>query len=111
MDNAQPVGLEIHQNYICHVQSYFLNSFERYYKSLILLQSGSVDKNELIGIDENTKRGIFGAIKLAPVKESVNIYGLADRLLVLTSSESGIIVPDHAKETGKKFPFEGSDNP
>jgi vacuolar protein sorting-associated protein 52 len=105
MNHAQPVGLEIHQNYISHVQAYFLNSFERYYKSLILLQSGTVDKNELIGVDENARRGLFGAIKLSPVKESVNIYGLADRLAVLTSSESGIIVPDHVKD--KKFPFEG----
>ncbi|KAJ3347364.1 hypothetical protein HDU91_006794, partial [Kappamyces sp. JEL0680] len=103
MDHYTPVGVEVHQTYIGYVSTYFLQAFERYHKALSQLQSTGVDKNDLIGIDEAAKRGLFGA---KPLKDSSNIYGLADRLDVLTTKEAGIIVPDHAREGGKKFPYE-----
>ncbi|KAJ3302058.1 Vacuolar protein sorting-associated protein 52 [Kappamyces sp. JEL0829] len=103
MDHYTPVGVEVHQTYIGYVSTYFLQAFERYHKALSQLQSTGVDKNDLIGIDEAAKRGLFGAKSL---KDSSNIYGLADRLDVLTTKEAGIIVPDHAREGGKKFPYE-----
>jgi hypothetical protein len=106
MDHYTPIGIEIHQTYVGYVSAYFLQSFERYYKALSSLQSASVDKTDLIGLDDSSKRGLFGGIKAIVVKDTSNIYGLADRLNILTSKDSGIILPDHAKETGKKFPFE-----
>ena len=106
MDHYTPIGIEIHETYVGYVSAYFLQSFERYYKALSSLQSASVDKTDLIGLDDSFKRGIFGGIKAAAVKDTSNIYGLSDRLNILTSKDSGIILPDHAKETGKKFPFQ-----
>ena len=106
MDHYTPIGIEIHQTYVGYVSAYFLQSFERYYKALSQLQSAAVDKTDLLGLDDSSKRGLFGGIKTVIVKDTSNIYGLADRLNILTGKDPGIILPDHAKETGKKFPYE-----
>lgn len=107
-DHYTPIGVEIHQTYVAYVSNYFLQAFERYYKALSQLQLSNVDRNDLIGVDESSKRGgLFGSVVTKTVvKDTINIYGLADRLDILTSKETGLIVPDHAREQGKKLPFE-----
>jgi vacuolar protein sorting-associated protein 52 len=103
MVRNEPVGLEVHQNYISTVSSYFVTQFEKYTKSLSRFQLGTVEKTDLIGSDERRAGGLFAK---AVVKEATQIFGLGNRVHVLTLTDAGIIVPHHAEEQNKRFNFE-----
>ncbi|KAI8893007.1 Sac2 family-domain-containing protein [Globomyces pollinis-pini] len=103
MERYTPVGVEIHANYINVVNNYFLSSFERYVKSLQKLQLSS-DKSELIGTVEGGRTGLFGGRQ--SLTNTVNMYSLGSRLDLLTTTDSGIIVPHHAEEQNQRFTYE-----
>jgi hypothetical protein len=101
MERFEEVGIEVHQNYISTVSTYFSSQFDKYIKSLARFLVGHVDKADLIGSEERKAGGIFAK---AVVKEANQIYGLGNRVQVLTALDAGIIVPHHAEEQNQ-VPF------
>lgn len=97
MEQYTPIGLEIHQSYIGVVSTYFLSSFERYYKAISLLQSPNAEKTDLIGTEEGRRTGLFGT-----KKDTKNVFSLGDRAVVL-QRDDGIIVPEHHVGSKKQF--------
>ncbi|KAI9350471.1 Sac2 family-domain-containing protein, partial [Zopfochytrium polystomum] len=114
-------AFEVRSAYIVTVGSYFFASFEKYIKSMSNLQIVLADKLDLIGNDERgSKRcscffspsgvgsteqikGLFGKAQL---RDKTNVFSLGERIQVLTSVDSGIILAHVAEEQHLKFPFE-----
>ncbi|KAJ3273286.1 hypothetical protein HDV01_004644 [Terramyces sp. JEL0728] len=103
MERFTPVGLEIHANYIVIVSTYFSTAFDKYVKVMNKLQTSIADKNDVIGSDDGSKRGLFG---IRTVKDTTNLYTMGDRINLLIGNDTGIIVPHLAEEKNQKFTFE-----
>ncbi|KAI8912671.1 Sac2 family-domain-containing protein [Gorgonomyces haynaldii] len=103
MDKYPDVGLELHANYIAIASNYFAVSFEKYLKSVSRFQAVIGDKLDLIGIEENAKRGLFtGRFQ----KDKTNIFTLGDRLKVLTSGDPGLILFQVGDDKNQKMAYE-----
>lgn len=82
MERFTPVGLEIHANYIVIVSTYFCTAFDKYLKVMNKLQSSLADKNDVIGADDGSKRGLFG---MRTIKDTTNLYTLGGNSLIIRS--------------------------
>ncbi|KAJ3404153.1 hypothetical protein HDV05_007317, partial [Chytridiales sp. JEL 0842] len=98
-------ALEVRAIYINTVSTYFYASFEKYVKSMQNLQTVIADKLDLIGMEERAKRGGLFTSKTA-IKDKANVYALGDRIQVLLSSDTGIILSHIAEDQNLKFPYE-----
>lgn len=102
------VAHEIRQTYINTMKWYFQTHFERYMRALDRIQSVVVEKTELIGSADSSKKiasNLFVSNKVA-IKEKTNIFALSERGDTLKNPESGVIVAHVAEEEGQKYPFE-----
>ncbi|KAJ3296154.1 hypothetical protein HDU79_007408 [Rhizoclosmatium sp. JEL0117] len=105
---------EVRNVYITTVQQYYLASFEKYVKSLSSVQTVIADKADLIGSAETQGSGSGGASRFtlglfgnkSQLKDRSNVYSLGERVQVLTTDDSGIILPHIAEEQRLKFPYE-----
>lgn len=58
----------------------------------IKLQTGSADKTDLIGVEENNRKGgLFGTNKVA-LKDKTNLFALGDRSDTLRMQDPGVIL-------------------
>lgn len=94
---------EVKINYVNTVSTYYFASFDKYVKIVAKLQSVIADKLDLIGCEENAKRGLFSKTTL---KDKSNVFTLGERALVGDESEMGIILPFTAQEQNLKYPYE-----
>ncbi|RKP40437.1 Sac2 family-domain-containing protein [Dimargaris cristalligena] len=97
---------EIRDNYIFTARLYFADHFERYAKALQRLQATAAERGDMLGYDESSKAGgIFGGTRPA-LKDRRHIFGLGDRIHVLTRPEPQVIIPHVAEDRHEKFTFE-----
>ena len=78
--------------------------------NVIKLQTGSADKTDLIGVEENNRKGgLFGTNKVA-LKDKTNLFALGDRSDTLRMQDPGVILVHvaEAKEQVKIKYFVGS---
>ncbi|KAJ2959317.1 hypothetical protein NQZ79_g5266 [Umbelopsis isabellina] len=96
---------EIRQTYINTMRWYFYNHFDRYHRGLVKLQSVIADKTDLIGAEENVKKGgLFGSGKFSINK--TNVFALGNRIETLRAHDAGVILVHIAEDEGVKYPFE-----
>ncbi|XP_073242432.1 vacuolar protein sorting-associated protein 52 homolog [Porites lutea] len=106
MAHHRQVAREIRDEYIDTMSKIYFSYFKTYISKLLKLQfEESADRDDLMGVDDNAKRGIFSA-KIA-LKNRSTIFTLGSRGNVLTSElEEPVIVPHAAQKTEKKYSFE-----
>ncbi|KAJ3309539.1 hypothetical protein HDU76_003578, partial [Blyttiomyces sp. JEL0837] len=114
LERYSDAAFEVRATYMTTVGAYFFASFEKYVKSLQNLQKYSsidmtlktviADKLDLMGSEERGRRGLF--MGKTSLKDKTNVYSLGDRIQVLTSSDTGIILAHIAEEQHLKFPYE-----
>ena len=61
------------------------------------------DKNDLLGCEETKKSGYFTKVTL---KDKSNVYSLGERVQILLTPESGIIVPYMVEDQNQVCLFE-----
>ncbi|KAI9468278.1 MAG: Sac2 family-domain-containing protein [Benjaminiella poitrasii] len=106
LERNHDAAREVRQAYMNSLRWYFQNHFERYSRGLQKLQTISADKSDLIGVDENNRKGgLFGSSK-SVLKEKTNIFALGDRSDTLRMQDSGVILIHVAEAKDQKYQFE-----
>ncbi|GAA5797571.1 Sac2 family-domain-containing protein [Helicostylum pulchrum] len=106
LERHHEAAREIRQTYMNSLRWYFNNHFERYSKGLIKLQTTIADKTDLIGIEENIRKGgLFGTSKVA-LKDKSNLFALGDRSDTLRMQDPGVILVHVAEAKEQKYQFE-----
>ncbi|KAI7868117.1 Sac2 family-domain-containing protein [Spinellus fusiger] len=106
LERHQEAAAEIQQTYIHCLRWYFHNHFERYSKGLLKLQTVATEKTDLIGVEENVRKGgLFGSGKLA-FKDKSNVFALNGRSDVLRLQDPGVILVHVAEDKEQKYQFE-----
>ncbi|KAG2196301.1 hypothetical protein INT46_008385 [Mucor plumbeus] len=106
LERHHEAAREIRQSYMNSLRWYFQNHFERYSKGLLRLQTGSADKTDLIGVEENNRKGgLFGTNKVA-LKDKTNLFALGDRSDTLRMQDPGVILVHVAEAKEQKYQFE-----
>lgn len=106
MAHHRQVAREIRDEYIDTMSKIYFSYFKTYISKLLKLQfEEQADRDDLMGIEDNAKRGIFsGRVAL---KNRSTIFTLGSRGSVLTSElEEPVIVPHAAQKSEKKYSFE-----
>ncbi|KAL0095828.1 Sac2 family-domain-containing protein [Phycomyces blakesleeanus] len=106
LERHHDAAAEIQQTYVNSLRWYFHNHFERYSKGLLKLQTVVTDKTDLIGVEENARKGgLFGGGKQA-FKDKTNVFALGDRIDVLRLQDPGVILVHVAEDKEQKYQFE-----
>ncbi|KAG1093714.1 hypothetical protein G6F42_018902 [Rhizopus arrhizus] len=106
LERHHEAAREIRQSYMNSLRWYFQNHFERYSKGLLKLQTVSADKTDLIGVEENNRKGgLFGTSKVA-LKDKTNLFALGDRSDTLRIQDPGVILVHVAEAKEQKYQFE-----
>ncbi|CAG8500174.1 4506_t:CDS:10, partial [Ambispora leptoticha] len=106
MEQYPEVAIEIRQTYVNTMKWYFYNHFERYNRGLQSLQSPIGDKLDLMGYDENVKKGgLFGTTRIA-LQDKTSIFALGDRIDTLRSQDAGVILVHVAENKNLRYPVE-----
>jgi len=103
IERYSEAATEIKVNYVNTVSNYYSASFDKYVKVITKLQSIIADKLDLMGCEENAKRGLF---KPANLKEKPNVFTLGERAVILEELDTGIILGHSAMDQSLKFPSE-----
>lgn len=106
MANERSVAREVREEYIDTMSKIYYSYFKAYTSRIMKLQYEEVaDKDDLMGVDDNAKKGIFGT--KPSLKNKGTIFTLGNRGNVLTVDlESPIIVPHAAQKNEAKHSFE-----
>ncbi|KAI8091254.1 Sac2 family-domain-containing protein [Gilbertella persicaria] len=105
LERHHEAAKEIKQTYINALRWYFQNHFERYSKGLQRLQTISADKSDLIGVEENIRKGgLFGT--KAPLRDKANLFSLGDRSDTLRMQDPGVILVHVAEAKEQRYQFE-----
>lgn len=106
LERHHEAAREIRQTYMNSLRWYFNNHFERYSKGLSKLQTVSADKSDLIGVEENARKGgLFGTSK-STLKDKTNLFALGDRSDTLRMQDPGVILVHVAEVKEQKYQFE-----
>ncbi|CAG8489569.1 2639_t:CDS:10 [Ambispora gerdemannii] len=106
MERYPEVAIEIRQTYVNTMKWYFYNHFERYNRGLQSLQSPIGDKLDLMGYDENVKKGgLFSTTRIA-LQDKTSIFALGDRIDTLRGQDAGVILVHVAENKNLKYPVE-----
>ncbi|KAL7326846.1 Vacuolar protein sorting-associated protein 52 [Mucor circinelloides] len=106
LERHHEAAREIRQSYMNSLRWYFQNHFERYSKGLLKLQTVSADKTDLIGVEENNRKGgLFGTSKVT-LKDKTNLFALGDRSDTLRIQDPGVILVHVAEAKEQKYQFE-----
>ncbi|CAO0801830.1 unnamed protein product [Mucor circinelloides] len=106
LERHHEAAREVRQSYMNSLRWYFQNHFERYSKGLLKLQTVSADKTDLIGVEENNRKGgLFGTSKVA-LKDKTNLFALGDRSDTLRIQDPGVILVHVAEAKEQKYQFE-----
>ncbi|KAK4512283.1 DNA repair protein rad52 [Mucor velutinosus] len=106
LERHHEAAREIRQSYMNSLRWYFQNHFERYSKGLLKLQAAAADKTDLIGVEENNRKGgLFGTSKVA-LKDKTNLFALGDRSNTLRIQDPGVILVHVAEAKEQKYQFE-----
>ncbi|SAL98829.1 hypothetical protein [Absidia glauca] len=107
MERHQDVAAEIRQTYINSLRWYFHNHFDRYAKGLAKLQMAAADKSDLIGAEEQGRKGggLFGSSKTT-LKDKTNLFSLGDRMDTLRLQDPGVILVHVAEDKDMRYQFE-----
>ncbi|KAI9143306.1 Sac2 family-domain-containing protein [Paraphysoderma sedebokerense] len=118
------VANEVKLNYVAIVNRYFAGLFEKYMKGMHKLQTVIADKYDLIGLEENAKKGTLSNLssnitnvgaalftsssgKSSALRDKSNVFSLGDRINVLNDSDStGVIITHVAEEKNLRYSFE-----
>lgn len=87
-------AVEIQANYMNIMNSYYQKSFTRYVSSILKLVVNVVERGDLVGLEEATKKD-FSAIftsKLSQPKERQHNFQLGKRADVLTNVDGEVIL-------------------
>ncbi|KAG0872173.1 hypothetical protein G6F16_005361 [Rhizopus arrhizus] len=106
MERHHDAATEIRQTYINALKWYFHNHFERYCKSLLKLQTVPVEKSDMIGSDEGTRKGGLFGNSNKPVINKTNVFALGDRSDTLRIQDPGVILVHAAEAKEQKYQFE-----
>lgn len=73
----------------------------------LLYQTISADKSDLIGVEENLRKGsgLFGSGK-STLKDKTNLFSLGDRSDTLRMQDPGVILPHVAEAKEQRYQFE-----
>lgn len=105
MQHHRPTAAEVRNEYIETMGKIYYSLFKQYLGNILKLQYEEVaDKDDLLGTEDNAKKGFFGA-KLS-LKAKPNIFTLGQRGNVLKELEAPAIVPSVAKQQNQQFPYE-----
>ncbi|XP_015774460.1 PREDICTED: vacuolar protein sorting-associated protein 52 homolog isoform X1 [Acropora digitifera] len=106
MAHHRQVAREIRDEYIDTMSKIYFSYFKTYISKILKLQFEEIaDRDDLMGVEDNAKRGIFSA-KVA-LKNRSTIFTLGNRGNVLTTElEEPVIVPHAALKSEKKYSFE-----
>ncbi|GAB6031475.1 Vacuolar protein sorting-associated protein 52 [Chamberlinius hualienensis] len=106
MANERQVAKEVRDEYIDTMSKIYCSYFKEYTSRLMKLQFEEVaDKTDLLGVDDNYKKSVFG-IRTA-LKNKATIFTLGNRGNVLTTElEAPIIVPHASQKNDIKYSFE-----
>ncbi|KAG2196701.1 hypothetical protein INT47_009611 [Mucor saturninus] len=106
LERHHEAAREIRQTYMNSLRWYFSNHFERYSKGLLKLQTTAADKSDLIGVEENVRKGgLFGSNKVT-LKDKTNLFALGDRSDTLRMQDPGVIIVHVAEAKEQKYQFE-----
>ncbi|CAO3639266.1 unnamed protein product [Mucor fragilis] len=106
LERHHEAAREIRQSYMNSLRWYFQNHFDRYSKGLLKLQTAPADKTDLIGVEENNRKGgLFGTNKVA-LKDKTNLFALGDRSDTLRIQDPGVILVHVAEAKEQKYQFE-----
>ncbi|OBZ87123.1 Vacuolar protein sorting-associated protein 52 A [Choanephora cucurbitarum] len=105
LERHHEAAREIKQTYLHAMTWYFQNHFERYSKGLQRLQTVSADKSDLIGVEENARKG-GGLFGMKTLKDKTNLFSLADRSDTLRMQDPGVILVHVAEAKDQRYQFE-----
>ncbi|XP_067131774.1 vacuolar protein sorting-associated protein 52 homolog [Centruroides vittatus] len=106
MTHEREIAREIRDEYIDTMMKIYYSYFKSYSSRLMKLQFEEMaDKDDLMGVEDTAKRGIFSS--KPSLKNRSTIFTLGNRGSVLTTDlESPIIVPHAAQKNETKYTFE-----
>ncbi|KAI8355152.1 Sac2 family-domain-containing protein [Blakeslea trispora] len=105
LERHHEAAREIKQTYLHAMTWYFQNHFERYSKGLQRLQAVSTDKSDLIGVEENARKG-GGLFGMKTLKDKTNLFSLGDRSDTLRMQDPGVILVHVAEAKDQRYQFE-----
>ncbi|XP_076824718.1 vacuolar protein sorting-associated protein 52 homolog isoform X1 [Clavelina lepadiformis] len=107
LSNERHVAKEVRDEYVETVSKVYLSYFKSYISRVMKLQfDEAAGKDDLMAIEDSSKRGFFSSSKPAVRnRSSVFTIGKRDRILV-EELEAPIIVPHAAQKNEEKFSFE-----
>ncbi|XP_072015361.1 vacuolar protein sorting-associated protein 52 homolog [Amphiura filiformis] len=104
--NERHVAKEVRDEYVDTMSKVYYSYFKGYIGRLMKLQFDEVaDKDDLMGIEDNAKKGFFSA--KPSLKNRSTVFTLGNRGSIITTElESPIIIPHTAQKDEKKHTFE-----
>lgn len=104
--HEKEVAKEVQEEYVDTVSKMYYTYFKAYTTRLMKLQFDELaDKDDLMGVDEGAKKGLFGSKPV--MKSRATIFTLGNRGNVLTVDlEAPIIVPHAVQKSDVKHSFE-----
>lgn len=106
MTHERDVAREIREEYVDTMSKIFYSYFKSYTSRLMKLQFEELaDRDDLMGVEDTAKRGIFST--KPSLKNRSTVFTLGNRGAILTTDlESPIIVPHAAQRNESKHTFE-----
>ncbi|KAI8996877.1 Sac2 family-domain-containing protein [Pilobolus umbonatus] len=104
LERHHQAAKDVKQAYMNAMKWYFHSHFERYSKGLLKLQTPVVDKTDLIGVEEHSRKG--GLFSKSIIKDKSNIFTLGDRSDTLRIQDPGVILIHFAESREQKYQFE-----
>ncbi|GAO45919.1 Vps52/Sac2 [Saitoella complicata NRRL Y-17804] len=99
------LAADIRQAYVNTVRWYFTHHFDRYHKHLEVLPLHKIEKTDLIGLDESSRKGgLFTAIR-STAPALTDVYTVSQRFGILEKKDATLITVGEADEVKKKPHF------
>ena len=101
------IAKEIRDNYMDTVSKVYFSYFKVYIRRVMRLQfEDSADKYDLMGLDDNSRRGFFSS-KPTVSKNKSGVFTLGDRAEILTEQlEAPALVPHAAQKGEERYNYE-----
>lgn len=94
-------------SYLETTSKIFYSYFKHYWSRLIKLQLEDLPtKDDLIGVDESAKRGLFFSTVQPKIRAPVFSLGERATILLPVNLEGAVIVPHTSSQSNQRYPFE-----
>ncbi|BFZ59419.1 Vacuolar protein sorting-associated protein 52 [Saitoella coloradoensis] len=104
-DENNELAADIRQAYVNTVRWYFTHHFDRYHKHLEALPLHKIERTDLIGLDESSRKGgLFTTIR-STAPALTDLYTVSQRFGILEKKDATLITVGEADEVKKKPHF------